>query len=300
MLSQLEEEVPWSEWVALVEPPYPNGEQGGPPVGVERRLRVSFLQPRFDLPDPAVEDALYESPTMRSLVGIDPGGEPAPDETTVCRFRHLLERHGLGPQMLTPGNGYLQRQGLQPGTGAIVAATLLAAPSSTRNKSGQRDPEMHPVRKGKPWCFGRKAHGGVAAATRLIHSVAATAANVADRRVLPELLHGEETEVWGDQASPVQAEAIQQRAPKAKVCTHRRWRSRLHVYPEVREQNRIQSKTRSRVQHGLAVMMPRFGFTKVRYRGLARNLNRLLSTCALINLVTASKLLLAVPEQSCA
>ena len=260
-LSQMEVVVPWSELVALVEPHYPNGEQGRPPVGVERMLRVYFLQQRFDLSDPAVEDALYESPTMRSFVGIDPGCEPAPDETTVCKFRHLLERHGLGQQMLTQVNGYLQRHGLQPGTGTIVDATLLAAPSSTRNKSGQRDPEMHQVRKGKPWYFGMKAHVGVDAETKLIHSVAATAANVADSRVLPEL---------------------------------------LHVYPEVREQNRIQSKTRSRVEHVFAVMKLRFGFTKVRYRGLAKNLNRLLSTCALINLVTASKLLLAVPEQSCA
>jgi IS5 family transposase len=143
-----------------------------------------------------------------------------------------------------------------------------------------------------------KAHVGVDAETKLIHSVAATAANVADSRMLAELLHGEETEVWGDQAYQGQAEVIRQRAPKAADRINRRWRTKLHEYPEVREENRIKSKTRSRVEHVFAVIKLRFGFTKVRYRGLAKNLHRLLSTCALANLYTATKHMLAVPAQS--
>jgi IS5 family transposase len=297
-LSQMERVVPWAELVALVEPHDPKGETGRPPVGVERMLRIYFLQQWFDLSDPAVEDALYDSLTMRNFVGIDLGREPAPDETTVCKFRHLLERHGLGRKLLQQVNGYLERHGLKIGTGTIVDATLIEAPSSTKNKSGERDPEMHQVRKGKQWYFGMKAHVGVDAETKLIHSVAATAANVADSRMLAELLHGEETEVWGDQAYQGQAEVIRQRAPKAADRINRRWRTKLHEYPEVREENRIKSKTRSRVEHVFAVIKLRFGFTKVRYRGLAKNLHRLLSTCALANLYTATKHMLAVPAQS--
>ena len=313
-LSQMERVVPWAELVALIEPHSPNGDKGRRPVGLERMLRIYFLQQWFDLSDPAVEDALYDSLTMRHFVGIDlsphgrrpvrgdpdVGRESAPDETTVCKFRHLLERHGLGRKMLSEVNGYLQRHGLKIGTGTIVDATLLHAPSSTKNKSGTRDPEMHQVKKGNQWYFGMKAHVGVDNKTKLIHSVAATAANVADSRMLPELLHGEETDVWGDQAYQGHAEVIRQHAPKAVDRTNRRWRTKLKAYPEVREQNRIQSKTRSRVEHVFAVLKLRFGFTRVRFRGLAKNLHRLLSTCALANLYTASKHLLAISQQSCA
>lgn len=290
-LSQMDVVVPWAELVALVEPHYPKGETGRPPVGLERMLRIYFLQQWFDLSDPAVEDALYDSVTMRRFVGVDLGQAPAPDETTVCKFRHLLERHGLGRKMLTTVNGYLERHGLKVGTGTIVDATLLHAPSSTKNKQARRDPEMHQVRKGNQWYFGMKAHVGVDAGTKLIHSVEATAANVADSRVLPKLLHGEETEVYGDQAYQGQAEVIRERAPKAEDKTNRRWRTKLHEYPEVKEQNRLQSKIRSRVEHVFGVMKLRFGFTRVRYRGLAKNLHRIAATCALINLFTASHLL---------
>ena len=166
-------------------------------------------------------------------------------------------------------------------------ATLLAAPSSTKNQSGARDPEMHQVRKGNQWYFGMKAHVGVDAETRLVHSVAATAANVADGRVLPELLHGQ-TEVYGDQVYQGHGETI------------RRWRTKLKVYPEIREENRIRGKIRSRVEHVFAVMKLRFGFSKVRYRGLAKNLHRIETICALINLYTASKRWTAVPQPHCA
>jgi IS5 family transposase len=299
-LAQMNAVVPWSELVLLIEPHYPKGETGRPPVGLERMLRIYFLQQWFDLSDPAVEDALYDSATMRRFVGIDLGEEPVPDETTVCKFRHLLERHGVGKQMLATVNGYLARHGLKIGTGTIVDATIIHAPSSTKNKDGKRDPEMHQVRKGKQWYFGMKAHVGVDVETKLIHSVETTSANVADSRMLPALLHGEETEVYGDQAYQGQADAIQQRAPKAEDRTNRRWRTKLKQNLEVKEANRIKSKIRSRVEHVFAVMKLRFGFTKTRYRGMAKNLHRTEATCALINLYTASKRWNAVPQQNCA
>jgi IS5 family transposase len=297
-LSQMEMVVPWAELVALIEPHYPNSDKGRPAIGLERMLRIYFLQQWFNLSDPAVEDALYESPSMRGFVGIDLGCEPAPDETTVCKFRHLLERHELGKRIFARVNIYLADHGLKVGTGTIVDATILHAPSSTKNKSGERDPEMHQVKKGQQWYFGMKAHVGVDAGTRLIHSVAATTANVADSRMLGELLHGEETDVWGDQAYQGQTEILRQHAPKAVDRINRRWRTKLKSYPEVREANRIQSKTRSRVEHVFALVKLKFGFVKVRYRGLAKNLNRLATTCALANLVIARKHLLAVPAQS--
>jgi IS5 family transposase len=263
-------------------------------------LRIYFLQQWFNLSDPAVEDALYDSVTMRSFVGIDLGREPAPDETTVCKFRHLLERHGLGRKMLTAVNGHLERHGLKIGTGTIVDATILHAPSSTKNRQEQRDPEMHQVKKGNQWYFGMKAHLGVDADTKLIHSAQATAANVADNRMLADLLHGKETDVWGDQAYQGKTEVIVARAPKAVDRTHRQYRTKLVCYPAIREENRVKSKTRSRVEHIFALIKLKFGFAKVRYRGLEKNRNRLLSLCALTNLLTARHYLMAVAGQSCA
>jgi len=289
--------VPWSELCAEIEPFYPKPGNGRPPVGLERMLRIYFLQAWFNLSDPGVEDALYESLSMRSFVGVDLGREPAPDETTVCKFRHLLERHGLGKRLFERVNAYLAEHGFKIGTGTIVDATLIAAPSSTKNKAGKRDAEMHQVKKGNQWHFGMKAHVGVDAATKLIHSVQATPANVADSRVLPELLHGEETAVWGDQAYQGQGAVLAERAPKAEDRTSRRWRTKLREYPEVREANRVRSKIRSRVEHVFQVLKLRFGFMKVRYRGLAKNTNRLFASCALVNLVTAQKHLLAVRAQ---
>ncbi len=290
-LSQMEVVVSWRELVAEIEPFYPKAGNGRPPVGLERMLRMYFLQQWFNLDDPAVEEALYDSTAMRHFVGIDLGREPVPDETTVCKFRQLLERHGLGAKIFSRVNGYLEQHGMKIGTGTIVDATLIEAPSSTKNKSGKRDPEMHQTRKGNQWHFGMKAHVGVDAETRLVHTVEATAANVADSKVLSELLHGEETAVWGDQAYQGQQAVLAEHAPKAEDLTCRRWRSKLHVWPEVREANRIKSKTRSRVEHVFKTLKLNFGFTKVRYRGLKKNLHRLLVSFALVNLVTAQKYL---------
>jgi IS5 family transposase len=291
-LQQMEMVVPWGELCAEIEPFYPKAGNGRPPVGLERMLRMYFLQQWFNLSDPAVEEALYDSVAMRHFVAIDLGQEPVPDETTVCKFRHLLERHGLGQKIFARVNGYLESRGVKIGTGTIVDATLIEAPSSTKNKDKQRDPEMHQTRKGNQWHFGMKAHVGVDAETKLVHSVVATAANVADCKMLPQLLHGNETAVWGDQAYQGQAAVLATHAPQAEDLTCRRWRSKLREWPEVREANRIKSKIRSRVEHVFAPLKQRFGFIKVRYRGLAKNLHRLYTSFALINLITAQKLLI--------
>ncbi len=192
-LEEMEQVVPWAELSALIEPVYPKAGQGRPPVGVERMLRIYFLQQWFNLSDPAVEEALYESVSLRGFVDIDLGREPAPDETTVCKFRHLLEEHKLGARIFERVQEHLQERGLRIGTGTIVDATIVHAPSSTKNREQKRDPEMHQTRKGKQWYFGMKAHVGVDSKSKLIHAVVATSANVADARVLPDLLHGDET-----------------------------------------------------------------------------------------------------------
>jgi len=291
-LEEMEQVVPWKKLCALVEPHYPKPGNGRPAVGIERMLRIYFLQQWFNLSDPAVEETLYDSVLMRQFVGIDLGQEPVPDETTVCKFRHLLEQHQLGGEMLETVNVHLQQKGVRITTGTIVDATIIEAPSSTKNRDQQRDPAMHQTKKGNAWHFGMKAHVGVDNKTKMIHSVVATAANVADSTVLPELLHGEETRVWGDQAYRGQTAVIQQVAPQAKDCTHRRYRYKNGIDEGEREKNRIKSKMRSRVEHVFGVLKLKFGFVKVRYRGLAKNANRLFATCALVNLFLARPKLL--------
>jgi len=286
-LEEMELVVPWAELVALVEPHYPKAGNGRRPVGVERMLRMYFLQQWFNLSDPAVEEALYDSPLMREFVGIDLGREAVPDETTVCKFRHLLEEHQIGAAMLATVNEHLQEKGVRIATGTIVDATIIQAPSSTKNRKQERDPEMHQTKKGKQWYFGMKAHVGVDSKTKLIHSAVATAANVADSTVLPELLHGEETKVWGDQAYRGQTEAIREAAPRARDLTNKRYRYKDGIDEEERAKNRTKSQVRAKVEHVFQIMKLKFGFTKVRYRGLAKNANRLLATCALVNLFTA-------------
>ena len=166
-LEEMEQVVPWRELCALIEPHYPKPGNGRPPVGVERMLRMYFLQQWFNLSDPAVEEALYDSPGMRQFVGIDFGQEPAPDETTVCKFRHLLEEHGLGEKILGTVNLHLQARGVRITTGTIVDATILHASTSTKNREQQRDPEMHQTKKGNQWYFGMKAHVGVDSKTKI-------------------------------------------------------------------------------------------------------------------------------------
>lgn len=205
---------------------------------------------------------MYDSRAMRTFVGIDLGTEPVPDETTVCRFRHLLEPHQLGPTLFETVNTHLRAQGLTVSTGTIVDATIVHAPSSTKNAEQARDPEMHQTAKGRQWDFGMKANLGVDSPTTLIHTVRATAANVADRTVLPQLLHGRETRVYGDQAYRGQTAVIQQCAPQARDCTQRRCRWRGQVDRVEQEKNRRKSQVRAKIEHVFGIITNVFGFTK--------------------------------------
>ncbi|MGH9656121.1 MAG: IS5 family transposase [Bryobacteraceae bacterium] len=298
-LDEMNRVVPWSELCALIEPVYPKPGNGRPPLGLERMLRIYFLQHWFNLSDPGVEEALYDSVAMRQFVGIDLGREAAPDESTVCRFRHLLEVHDLGACLFEQVHRHLQAQGLKVATGTIVDATIINAPSSTKNKSKTRDPDMHQTKKGKQWYFGMKAHIGVDSKTKLIHAVVATAANVADSKMLPDLLHGDETRVWGDQAYRGQTRMIKQHAPKARDFTNRRYRYKGVVDELERAKNRTKSTVRAKVEHVFAVIKLKFGFTKVRYKGLAKNANRLFVACALANLFMVRQLLLRTHGARC-
>lgn len=291
-LGEMDRIIPWSELCALIEPHYPKAGDGRPPKDLEMMLRIYFLQQWFNLSDPAAEESLYDSRTMQAFAGIDLGQAPVPDETTICRFRHLLERHHLGRKLFKQVHRHLESNGIKVSTGTIVDATLINAPSSTKNKDRQRDPDMHQTKKGNQWYFGMKAHVGVDSRTKVIHSVAATAANVHDSVCLPDLLHGNETRVWGDSAYQGQSEVIRESAPRARDLTNRRYRYKGGVDEAERARNRIKSTTRARVEHSIGVIKRLFGFVKVRYRGLEKNANRLFVTCALANLYLVRRQLL--------
>ena len=293
-LDEMNRIVPWADLAATIAPVYPKAEgPGRPPVGVERMLRLHCLQQWFNLSDPAVEESLYDSRAMRQFVGIDLGCEPVPDETTICKFRHLLEAHQLGEQLFARIGEYLAAQGVTVSRGTIVDATIIAAPSSTKNRTKKRDPEMHQTKKGNQWYFGMKAHIGVDSRTKVIHSVAATAANVHDSQVLPELLHGQETRVWGDAAYSGQCDVIQQHAPDAKSFIQAKAHRHRPLSEEDRAKNRTKSKVRAKVEHAFVVIKRIFGWAKVRYRGLAKNTNWLFISCGLANLYLMRRRLLA-------
>jgi transposase, IS5 family len=256
-------------------------------------LRLHCLQQWFNLSDPAVEEALYDSRAMRQFVGIDLGREPVSDETTICKFRHLLETHQLGQQLFARIGEYLTKQGLRVSRGTIVDATIISAPSSTKNRTKERDPEMHQTKKGTQWYFGMKAHIGVDSQTKLIHSVAATAANVHDSQVLPELLHGQETRVWGDSAFSGQRDVMQRHAPRAKSFIQAKAHRHRPLSEEERTRNRTKSKVRAKVEHAFLVIKRIFGWAKVRYRGLAKNTHWLHISCGLANLYVARQRLMA-------
>jgi IS5 family transposase len=283
-LEEMESVIPWAELVALVEPHYPKGEQGRKPVGLGIMLRVYFVQHWFALSDPAAEDALYDSAALRRFVGIDLGRAPAPDETTILNFRHLLEAHDLCGQMLDTVNLYLASRGIRITTGTIVDATIIHAPSSTKNERKQRDPEMHQTRKGNQWYFGMKAHIGVDSKQGVVHSVCSTAASVSDVHMLPELLHGDERKVWGDAGYQGQTAEIHQAAPAAQDMTSRRVKSKAGVDEVEKRKNRTKARVRAKVEWPFRVLKRVFGFTKVRYRGLKKNHEWLCAGFALVNL----------------
>jgi transposase, IS5 family len=283
-LAEMDKIVPWAELVKLIEPHYPKGERGRPPIGLERMLRLHCLQQWFKLSDPGLEEALYDSNAMRQFVGIDLGREPVPDETTVCKFRHLLEEENLGAKIFARVGELLQARGFQVSEGTIVDATLISAPQSTKNAEGQRDPEMGSTRKGKKWYFGMKAHIGVDRKTKLIHHIVATPGNVADGPVLGRLLHGREREVYGDKAYVGQRTAIKAAAPGAKDMTLAKAQANNPLKPIDEHINQIRSRVRSRVEHVFGVIKCVFGYDKLRYKGIEKNANQLFVVAALANL----------------
>lgn len=292
-LDDMDRVVPWNELCSVIEPFYPKPSGAGRrPVGLDRMLRIHFLQHWFNLSDPAAEEALYDSRAMRRFAGIDLGNEPVPDETTLCKFRHLLEAHDLGARLFELIGEHLDEAGLKVRTGTIVDATIIDAPSSTKNKDKARDPEMHQTKKGNQWYFGMKGHIGVDSQSKLIHAVVATAANVHDSQVLEDLLHGRETRVWGDSAYSGQGEVLRQHAPGATDFTNKKGSRNHPLTDRDKEKNRTKSKVRAKVEHPFLILKRIFGFNKVRYRGLDKNANRLFTACGLVNLYMARRMLL--------
>ena len=296
-LDQMELVVPWAELLALVAPRYAKAGNGRQPVGLSIMLRVYFLQQWFNLSDPGAEEALYESAALRRFAGVDLGRAPAPDETTICRFRHLLEKHDLGGAIFEAVNQHLEAKGIKIATGTIVDATIIAAPSSTKNANKERDPEMHQTRKGKQWHFGLKAHIGVDSKECTVHSVCTSAASVADKHMLPALLHGGERKVWGDGGYQGQTAAIREAAPRAQDMTCKRTRYKDHVDQLQRRKNTTKARVRAKVEHPFRILKRIFGFDKVRYRGIAKNHNRLCACFALVNLYLHRKRLAGLAPQ---
>jgi IS5 family transposase len=292
-LDEMERIIPWSDLTQALKPYYPDPTgPGRRPKGLERMLRIYFMQHWFNLSDPGMEEALYDSRVMRDFAGIDLGEEPAPDESTILKFRHLLEAKNMGAELLRLVNTYLDENGLKVSRGTIVDASIINAPSSTKNRDQARDPDMHQTRKGNQWYFGMKLHIGVDSKTKLVHSAVATAANVHDSQVLDDLLHGEETRVWGDSAYAGQQAALKEAAPRARDFTQHKASRNRALSAQERSRNRTKSRVRSRVEHVFHVLKCRFGFTKVRYRGLEKNANHLFAALALVNLVMAKRRLL--------
>lgn len=283
-LSRMEALVPWGEFCKVIEPFYPKAGNGRPPVGLERILRMYFVANWFNLSDVACEDALYDVPTFREFCGFDFGRERIPDATTLMNFRHLLEQNHLGAALFAKVGELLLANGMKLSGGTIVDATIIAAPSSTKNADNARDPEMHQTKKGNQWHFGMKVHIGVDSRSGLAHSATVTPANVHDSQELPNLLHGNETRLYGDSAYIGQKEVLKQVAPKAKDFTNKRASRSTPLSDANKETNRLKSQVRAKVEHPFRPLKSIYGFAKVRYRGLMKNANRAFALLALINL----------------
>jgi len=286
-LTTMEQIVPWAALCEVIEPHYPKAGNGRPPVGLERMLRMYFVQHWFNLADAACEDALLDSTALRRFVGIDLGRERVPDATTLLKFRRLLEKHKLGEALFAKVGEVLQANGMKVGTGTIVDATIIGAPSSTKNKEKKRDPEMHQTKKNEQWFFGMKLHIGVDSKTGLAHSAVVTAANVHDKHPLPDLLHGREDRVYGDCAYASQQDLIHSKAPDAADWTNQKVRKGSVTEELERMVNRVKSRVRARVEHVFAVVKRLWRFEKVRYRGLAKNATRSFVALALANIFLA-------------
>ncbi len=229
-------------------------------------LRTYFLQQWFNPSDPGMEEAFYESPVLRRFAGVELGRAAAPDETSILNFRHLLEKHELNGKILDTVNLHLASQGIRISTGTIVDATIISAPSSTKNEKKERDPEMHQTKKGNQYYFGAKAHIGVDSKQTVVHMVVTSAASVADKHMLPDLLHGDENKVWGDAGYQGQTGAIHEAAPQAQDKTSRRTELKNYVNEEGKRKNTTKARVRAKVEWPFRILKRIFGFTKVRYR----------------------------------
>lgn len=294
-LQRMETLVPWAQLEAVIEPYYPTGKRGRPPIGLARMLRLYFLQQWFALSDEAVEDALYDMPAFREFVRVDLWTETAPDATTLLKFRRLLERHGLTEQLFACINAQLQSEGLLMREGTMVDATLIEAPSSTKNAARGRDPEMHQAKKGNQWYFGMKAHIGADEASGLVHTLHTTAANGADVSQIEHLLHGEEHTVWADAGytGAAKREALQDRPLTWYIAERRSAIQKLAEGSPLRELlervETLKAQVRARVEHPFHVIKRRFGHRKVRYKGLAKNTAQLYTLFGLANLLLAER-----------
>ena len=282
-LAEMNAVIPWAEVVAIIAPHYPRPQRGRPPMPIETMLRIYFLQHWFDLSDPAAEDALYDSESMRRFVGLELSEDAIPDETTILRFRHLLEQHRLTERVFDAVRRLLEAKGLLLKSGTIVDATILNAPSSTKNATGTRDPEMHQALKGKTWYFGMKAHVGTDR-HGLVHSLTTTDAAQSDIGQLPYLLHGEEKVFWGDRAYWREEDRLLCEASGIAYRVNRRGTKKHPISERWRLINRARSRVRARGEHAFHVVKTLWHFTKVRYRGLAKNTVRVFAAFALANL----------------
>ena len=293
-LAEMDKVVPWPRLLALIEPAYPKAGNGRPPYPLATMLRVHLMQNWFGLSDPGMEEALYEIAPLRQFAHLSLT-RPIPDETTILNFRRLIEAHDLAPKLLQTVNAHLCRKGLMLKQGTIVDATIIAAPSSTKNADGERDPEMHQTKKGNQWHFGMKAHIGVDVDSGLVHTVTTTAANASDVSQVEALLHGKEEVVHAD-AGYIGA---QQRVKSGK----REWhiaakRGAVKAIKDaklkqiVEELETLKARIRARVEHPFRVIKRQFGFMKVRFKGLAKNTAQVITLFALSNLWMARKRLL--------
>lgn len=295
-LAEMGAVIPWARLLALIEPHYPRAGKGTQPKPMEQMLRIYFMQQWFNLSDPQAEDSLYDIESMRRFAGIELHGHDIPDESTILRFRHLLEQHQLTERIFAEIRSLLEEKRLLLKSGTIVDATIIAAPPSTKNAEKARDPEMHQTKKGKDWHFGMKAHVGTDK-RGIVHSLTTTPANVHDSTQISKLLHGEEREVFGDQAYWNESHRQSARAAGVRYRINRRPARRpLNGYQ--RFINRRRSAARARVEHVFHVVKRLWGFTKVRYRGLAKNTARLFTAFALANLYLLRRRLLP-PQETC-
>ena len=297
-LAEMEQVVPWNALLALIAPHYPKmGQRGRQPYPLATMLRIHFLQQWYSLSDPGMEETLYEMPVMRRFARLG-GLDNIPDETTILNFRRLLETHDLAPQLLERVNAHLARKGQSLKAGTIVDATIIAAPSSTKNRGGERDPEMHQTKKGNQWHFGMKAHIGVDADSGLVHTVVGTAANVNDVTQASALVHGEETDVFADAgyqgvAKREEVQGIEANWHVAMRPGKRRALDKESPMGAVLDQlEHVKARIRAKVEHPFRVIKRQFGHMKVRYRGLAKNTAQLHTLFALSNLWMARRRLL--------